>query len=131
MSDTDDEGKNGTGLTLRQLVLEVRQDVRWLRTAIDNKVEKTEFMLLKDRFDRAMAGETTSAYAKTMMEEYANLKTSVKRLETADQKAESAKEIAEKTRITTDSNRKWIIGLVLATVLQAASLVYSLAQRAP
>lgn len=123
--------EDGTGLTLKQLVLEIRQDVRWLRSAIDNKVEKTEFLLLKERFERVMSGEVTTAYAKAMMDEYEKLKTSVKQLEKDREQVTIAKEIADKTTAATASNRRWIWGLVVATVIQIANVIYNASQGRP
>lgn len=115
---------SGTGLTLKQLVLEIRQDVRALRDEIKDKVNKAEFDLLKLRFDRALSGEIEGAYGKAMLDEYEKLKKSVKQLETYNEKAILASEAAEKASAKTDSNRRWIIGLVVATIVQAAALVY-------
>lgn len=135
MSDTDENGRksdsSGTGLTLKQLVLEVREDVRSIRLSLDKKADRSEFELLKDRVDRALSGEATNAYATKMLDEYRELQKSVKQLEKDREAATTAREIAEKSQAQVQSSRRWILGLVVSTVLQGAVIVYGVIRGVP
>lgn len=128
--DVADNNGSGTGLTLKQLVVEIREDVRSLTKTIEAKVDRTEFLVLKDKVERAMSGEATGAYAVSMMNEYRDLQNTVKGLsesqKLAKQAADIAKEAADKAKASAakqESNRKWIAGLVVSVVIEGAALV--------
>jgi hypothetical protein len=118
----EDNG-SGIGLTLKQLVLEIRLDVRALRDEVKDKVNRAEFTLLNERFERAMSGESQTAYAKAIMEEYSKLKLTVKQLEKDRETATIATEIAKDASDKQASNRKWILGLAISSIIQAAVLI--------
>ena len=142
---------SGMGLTLKQLVLEVREDVRAMRIALEEKADRaelnilrikveaietkgsdtakeaiTEVRALKGLVDRAMSGEVVGAYQQSAMKEYNDLKTTVKELEKDREKANIAAGIAKAASDKQANNRKWIIGLVVAAVIQAGALILRL-----
>lgn len=132
MAEMADTNGSGTGLTLKQLVLEVREDVRAMRNALEQKVDVSEFNRLKDQLEGMMSGRVTSAYGTKIMQEFKDLQKDVKELSTAKEKADAALTAVTDYESKLTTNRRWIIGLAVGLITEGlvlAAKLYELSQK--
>lgn len=130
MSDMADTNGSGTGLTLKQLVLEVRDDIRAMRVALEQKVDVSEFNRLKDQIEGMLSGRVTTAYGAKIMQEFVDLQKSVKDLSVAKEKADAAMTAVSDYESKLALNRKWIVGLAAGLVTQGLVLAAKLIELA-
>jgi hypothetical protein len=120
MEQTDN---SGVGLTVKQLLLEIRADLKALRETLLNKVDRPEFDMLKSKVDDMAAGKITSPYGQQLMLEYGNLKGDVAALKSFKERAALVDEINKKTAIQAAATRRWVIGLAGAVILQLFAVI--------